>query len=323
LYQDWQWASYWTALYGWGDGFNVPCGYLDPPAWRDVELAYGVMSGGMLDFQLLSFTGQPERIANGTPEFWASVMALPEFSQKLLDKKLHAGSKWYSDPGLSERKIIVSQELYLAKYAYDGGPLLWDAKVRFEVGIAWLDWVIDSDTSFGIMVKMTYLGGVEKPIDSVRLNLINMNVKVPTSAVKVLGWEFQDIQGGKSIVNHDFKIATSMSIAAALALATTFVMPVGALVGMAATVPMVNGIFDYVRDTQETPFNWWSNDDPTASAYIETTGPINSGQSVTEVGFVRVKPVAGTHCGFIEVYVDGHIEGTMVSTTIRFPVYVT
>lgn len=322
LYQDWQWESYWETIYAWGDGFNVPCGYLDPAGWRDIELVYGVISGGVLDFQVLSFTEQPEKIAKGTPEFWASVMALPDFCQEMKDQKLYAGSEWYSDPGLSERKIIVAQELYFAKYAYSGGPLLWDAKVRFDVGVAWLDPVIDSETSFGITINLTYLGGVEKPKGSVRLTLIDIKAKVPTQALNVLGWEFKDVQGGKSIVNSDFKIATSTIVASAAAYALTFALPVGAVVGIAATGAMVNCVFDYVKDAQEEPFKSYGSEDHYAYADIEVMGPVNSGQSVNEVGFVRVKPVAPTHCGFVEVYIRGRIEGMAVFTTIRFPVYV-
>lgn len=323
LYQDWQWSSYWTAIYAWGDGFNVPCGYLDPADWRDIELIYGVMSGGILDFQILSFTEQPDKIAKGTPEFWASVMALPGYSIEMKDKKLYAGSQWYSDPGLSERKIVVSQELYFASYR-DVAPhdLFWDAKVRFDVGVAWLDPVIDSETSFGITINMTYLGGVEKPKDTIRLTLVHINAKVPTSALNVLGWEFKDVQGGKSIVYSNFKIATSMTIASAITIAASFSLPVGAMVGLVAAGAMVNGVFDYIKDVQEAPFKYYGYEDHYASAGIEVMGPVNSGQSVSEVGFVRVKPVAPTHCGFVEVYVDGCISGVSVFTRIRFPVYV-
>jgi hypothetical protein len=331
LYQDWQWASYWTAIYGWGDGFNVPCGYLDPAGWRDVELIYGVENGGMLDFQILSFTEQRQKIARGTPEFWASVMVLPGFTVELKDKKLYAGSQWYSDPGLSERKIVVSQELYFAKYR-DVSPydLFWDAKVRFDVGIICLDPVITSETSFGITIKLTYLGGVEKPADNVWLNGVNMQAKVPTQALKVLGWEFKDIHGGKSIVNQDFKIATEMSVAVAITLAASYCLPVGAMMGLVAAGTMVTGIFDFVEGEQEAPFKYRGYADNYASASIDSMGSVNTGQSVSEVGFVRVKPAANTHCGFVEVYVRGSVVGGWmgatdhvdVFTTIRFPVYV-
>jgi hypothetical protein len=331
LYQDWQWSSYWTAIYAWGDGFNVPCGYLDPADWRDIELIYGVMSGGILDFQILSFTEQPDKIAKGTPEFWASVMALAGFSVQLKDKKLYAGSQWYSDPGLSERKIVVSQEIYFAMYR-DVSPydLFWDAKVRFDVGIIHLDPIINSETSFGIAVNVTYLGGVEKPTDCIWANEVSMQARVPIQAVNVVDWEYKDIQGGKSIVNQNFKIATGMSIAVATTLAASYGLPVGAMVGLVAAGAMVTGIFNFVKDEQEAPFKYQGYADNYASASIDSLGSVNTGQSVSEVGFVRVKPAANTHCGFVEVYVRGSVVGGWmgatdhvdVFTTIRFPVYV-
>ena len=321
LFQDWQWSTFET-LYSWGDGFNVPTGYLDPPDTRDIELTLGVISGGLLDFLVLSFTKQPKRIARGTPEFWASVMALAGFNQKLLDKKLYAGSNWCGDPGLSERKIIVSQELYIATYAYTGGPLLWDARVRFDFGIAWLDWEIDSDTSFGITINMTYLGGVEKPVSSLHLNHVDIGVSVPSQALDVLCWEFKDQHGGKSIVNSDFKIAATMIVVAGATFASSFFLPVGATVGIAAAVTMINGMFEYVKDTQEAPFKDYATREHDAWASVEQMGPAGVGQSVSEVAFLRVKPSQATHCGMVEVKVDGTIEGTRVFTYINFPVYV-
>jgi hypothetical protein len=320
LYRDWQWESDWKTIYAWGDGFNVPCGYLDPPYWRNIELVYGVISGGVLDFQILSFTEQPEKIAKGTPEFWASVMANEGIDMEMLYKKLYAGSEWYGEPGLSERKITVAQELCFAKYAYAGGPLLWDAKVRFDVGVAWLDWIIDSETSFGITINLTYLGGVEKPLGSVGISYVDIRVMTPAQALGVLGWEFQDLHGGKSIVNSDFKIATSMTIASAITLAASFALPVGAMVGLVATGAMVMGIFDYVEDEEEAPFEYDVFNDFLATASID--GMDSEGESVSEALFIKVKPLQATHCGFVEVLVKGILEGIFVKTYIYFPVYV-
>jgi len=321
LYQDWQWESDWKTIYAWGDGFNVPCGYLDPPYWRNIELVYGVISGGVLDFQILSFTEQPEKIAKGTPEFWASVMANEPINMEMLYKKLYAGSEWYGEPGLSEKKITVAQELCFARYAYAGGPLLWDAKVRFDVGVGWLDWIIDSETSFGITINLTYLGGVEKPLGSVGISYVDIRVRTPAQALGVLGWEFQDLHGGKSIVNSDFKIATSITVSAVAAYALTFALPVGAVVGIAATGAMVMGIFDYVEDEEEAPFEYDVFNDVLATASIDGMGA-SEGESVSEVLFIKVKPLQATHCGFVEVLVNGILEGVFVKTYIYFPVYV-
>jgi len=322
LCQDWQWNISWATIYGWGDGFNVPTGLLDPAAWRDIELFYGEASGGMLDFQVLSFTKQPNKIREGTPEFWASVMALPDYCMVMKDKKLYAGSQWYSDPGVSERKIVVSQELYFAKYAYDTGPLLWDARVRFDVGVAKLDLVAQGQTSFAITTNFTYLGGVEKPLDSVPLTLVSIGARVPTNALNVQGWEFSTDQAPvKSNVNTNFKIVAPMTVAAIVALATFYTTAVGALVGIAAGGALLNGIFQYTQDQQETPFTSWGHSDSYASAYIESMGSVSAGQSVDEVGFVRMQPTSPTHSGFVDIEVEAYIAGASVFTTIRVPVY--
>lgn len=320
LYQDWQWGT----LYGWGDGFNVPTGWLDPAAPRSIEFRYNVTNGGILDFSVVSFTKQPARIARGTPEFRASVSALYlTYAGTISNQTLYAGSEWYGDPGISERKIIVSQQFYIASYAYDGGPLLSDAKIRFDVSIARLDAVLNSETSFAIALNLTYLGGVMKPADYVWINSVDINVRVPSQALNVLGWEFHDVQGGKSIVDTGFKIVTSMTIASAIAYAAYFIHPVGAIVGLAAMGAAATGLLDFPQGTSETPFTVYSYDALTAHAGIYDTMPlVGSGQSISETGFVRVKPMQPTHCGKVTVSVRALISGVDDYTSIDFPVYV-
>lgn len=324
LYQDWQWE--WTSMVehnGWGDGFNVPTGWLDSIGPRSIQFRYNATNNGTLDFAVVSFTNQTARIAYGTPEFWASVMALPPAGGAISNQTLCAGSQWYGDSGVSERKIIVSQEFYIVQPEYPGGPLLWDAKIRFDVSIARLDAVISSETSFAIALNVTYLGGVVKPADSVGIYYVNINAYVPSQALNVMGWEFKDKQGGKSIVDStSYKIATDMTIASAVAYAVYFTDPVGAIVGMAAMGAAATGLLNFAQGTSENPFTSYTYDDTSAYASIDCMGSVGSGQSITEIGFVRVKPMQPTHCGMVRTRVDALLNGAHVFTYIDFPVYV-
>lgn len=48
----WDMGPTYGAIYAWGDGFCYPLGYLDPPAWRDIEFTFGeIWQAGLLDFQ--------------------------------------------------------------------------------------------------------------------------------------------------------------------------------------------------------------------------------------------------------------------------------
>jgi hypothetical protein len=322
LYKDWQWE--WSTGYnhdGWGDGFNVPIPWLDQSGPRSIEFRYNATNSGTLDFSDVSFTGQPSMIEKGTPEFWASVMALPPIIGTISNETLCAGSKWYIEPGTSERKIIVSQQFCIAKYAYDGGPLLWDARIRFDVSIARLDAVLNSETSFAIAINVTYLGGVIKPVDSVWVTLVAIDVRVPSQVLNVLYWEYHNRDGEKSIVNTDYTIATSMVVAGTIAYALTFANPVGAVVGFAVGGAMINGILDYFEGTSVSPFTSQLTTDTEACAFIESMGSAGSGQSVSEIGFVRVKPMQTNHCGFVRTQVDALLNGAHVFTYIDFPVY--
>ncbi len=323
LYQDWQWE--WTSMVehnGWGDGFNVPTGWLDSIGPRSIQFRYNATNEDTLDFAVVSFTNQTARIARGTPEFWSSVMALPPTGGAISNQTLCAGSHWYGDSGTSERKIIVSQEFYIAQPEYPGGPLLWDAKIRFDISIARLDAVISSETSFAIALNVTYLGGVVKPADSVGIYYVNINAYVPSQALNVVGWEFKDKQGGKSIVDSFFKVITSMTIASAVAYAVYFTDPVGAIVGMAAMGAAATGLLNFAQGTSENPFTSYTYDDTSAYASIDCMGSVGSGQSITEIGFVRVKPMQPTHCGMVRTRVDALLNGAHVFTYIDFPVYV-
>ena len=337
LYQDWQWESHnWKTIYAWDDGFNAPCGYLDPAAWRDIEMVWGVKSDGLLDFQILSFTEQPEKIARGTPEFMASVDSYPwTWGGRILDRKFYAGSEWCGEPGLSERKIVAGQEIYFAEYRdvppYD---LFGDAKVRLEVGVGWLDWIMGpSDTSFGVMLNLTYLGGVQKPYDYVTLRLVDIEIRTPAQALKILGMEFKDIEGGKSIVSSSFEILSSMSIAAATYLASVYGAPVGAMLAIVGGGEMVKSMFNFVEGTQETPCIEYPDGDFHEWVSWEQIGQVSEGNSVNEVIFIKVDPFQATHCGFVEINCDCIINAwslepfnqssVRVFYTIYFPIYVT
>lgn len=80
-------------------------------------------------------------------------------------------------------------------------------------------------------------------------------------------------------------------------------------------------LFDYVKDEEEASFEYHVHNDVLATASIDGMGA-SEGKSVSEVLFIKVKPLQATHCGFVEVLVDGELEGVFVKTYIYFPVYV-
>jgi hypothetical protein len=84
---------------------------------------------------------------------------------------------------------------------------------------------------------------------------------------------------------------------------------------------MVALLFDYIKDTEEAPFEYHGHNNILATASIDGMDA-SEGKSVSEVLFIKVKPLQATHCDFVEVLVNGILEGVFVKTYRYFPVYV-
>jgi hypothetical protein len=81
-------------------------------------------------------------------------------------------------------------------------------------------------------------------------------------------------------------------------------------------------LLDFAQGTSEAPFKVHTNDALTAYAHIDTMPAVGSDQLISEIGFVRVKPVQPTYCGMMHVQVHAMISGVDDYTSIDFPVYV-
>lgn len=327
LWPHWEWWSGEQAksIYGWGDGFCYRLGDWLEKDWYVLKFDFGNYEGdAKLEFQVISFTNEKDKI--GRPKFWAHVESAGGFPYtKIRDRKFYGGSAWTGNPGISERKIVAVQEIYLE--ARDGARLLGDAKARLEVGIAWLDFDMGiSDTSFAIMINLTYLGGVQKPFADAVLKWVDVGVVVPHHVLKITGLEFKDVHGGKSIINSNYVIVTGALISAATFLASQYSIPVGAMTGIILGGTTVNSIFYYVAGIQETPCGGVDFNDYALWAWWETIGPVSQGNSVSEIIFVRVDPIEETTCGLLTVSFKGEIisgySSAILWYTIRFPIHV-
>jgi hypothetical protein len=110
VWQDWMWdMGEYDAIYAWGDGFMYPLGWQN--GWHNITFTFGeIWLAGLLDFQYISKTQQPDRI--GLPKFWTKVSATEASPYlKIYESKAWTGSKWLSTPGTSMRTITTTVQV--------------------------------------------------------------------------------------------------------------------------------------------------------------------------------------------------------------------
>jgi len=321
LWQDWEWDTRIHRpihkLY--------PIPYLDPPAERDIEFTFGeIENGGLLDFQIISWAHQQDRIGN--PRFWtkASVIEATPYIE-ICEAKAFTGSKWISDPGRSVREISTTLRVLTNTTDPD---LFIPAPQEAEVSLilTWLDPLYDTGSlqDIGVMINLTYTYFIEEsmlygmPIwfdaysIDVRLTEQGNALFMPSPALV-----FNDVSE-RSFISPEWKVvgtASGMLINFFITSALYYQFgPAGAIAGItiAATTSQLYNFFDDqdLVAVQENPgtstyrnfiyTDWFKT--------AESQEPLSpSVRSVCEGFFFRVYPTAPSHCGLISIDLKGYL----------------
>jgi hypothetical protein len=144
-WSDWMWnLSSTETINAWRDGFLYPLGHRTPPYSPDVSFTFGNNGSGLLDFQMISWTFQQEKI--GAPKFYTSTTLNPynrftggrflNTTTSVYDGAFYAGSQWM-DPvyaGESERDFETRTRIN-AKWVSTDGFLSLYFNTSLEVGL--------------------------------------------------------------------------------------------------------------------------------------------------------------------------------------------
>jgi hypothetical protein len=339
LWLDWEWdMGEYDRIYSWEDGFIYPLGYLDPAAWRDIEFTFGEILGeGLLDFQYISWTYQSVKI--GAPIFLAKCESdtIDGSPWAITDKKAYAGSEWYSEPGTSDRKFSVNQEISAYTHAFLSG----DHRITFlfSLGVGWLPMSTAPTPDFGITMNLTILNysgetGCELFFKSSETML---EIYAPGEVFNIGDIEFSGQPRSRSIVTSSFKIATATTIAVGVSLASIYGTPMGALMA-AIEGTAAKEVFDYYFDQPLDSYAVdYKNDtycklgvDGYLGAFLELSTRFPEWPTTkSDVIFLSLSPRATKHCGMMKIVFNGVVHECGIrnrdianlTTTIYVPMF--
>jgi len=330
VWQDWMWdMGAYGAIYAWGDGFCYPLGRLPKETLYDISFKFGeIWCGGLLDFQIVSWTNQRDRIGN--PRFCA-VGSLSQADYVTINSAMfYGGSKWkFEDaPEFSERYFEARQ---IINATYDDGDYWFTTSFEVGLGLGWAEWALlpATEDDVGITLNLTcrYWNsnkGMENPYQFWTLDLCDITLDVYSfPALEINGIEYQEHD---SFVKSDGTAAMDYMGTVIMFVLSAVGQPVGAAVGLgikglAAIIKIVAGqhvswLYDEIltepnhyqlnRD-EELPMSTSANDQPFCDQYE------------SDVIFFQLNPAAGKHCGLTKVVVHGRIDATHWTATGHAP----
>jgi len=342
VWQDWVWnCSPYNTIYAWGDGFCYPFGNLENNTGLNaygISFKFGEINAtGLLDFQYISWTYQSVKI--GAPLFLAKCESdtIDGSQWAITDKKAYAGSEWYSEPGTSDRKFSVNQEIS----AYTHALLSGDHRITFlfSLGVGWLPMSTAPTPDFGITMNLTILNysgetGCELFFKSSETTL---EIYAPGKVFNIGDIEFSGQPGSRSIVTSSFKIATATTIAVSVGLASIYGTPMGALMA-AIEGTVAKEVFDYYFDQPLDSYTVdYKNDtycklgvDGYLDAFLKLSTRFPEWPTTkSDVIFLSLSPRATKHCGMMKIVFNGVVHECGIrnrdianlTTTIYVPMF--
>jgi hypothetical protein len=319
---DWMWnmGSYGT-IYGWSDGFMYPLNLLQDT--HTVKFRFGNNGSGLLDFQYISSSNQPDKI--GKPRFWARISpptsSYPSGSIRHLDiydVESWAGSDWASAIGSSRR--LIAAGLRVLANATDTNtfyPIPQEAEVTLILDLPSYQWPLNSLQDIGLHINVTYTYFNEQyfvysfPIwfetKSIELKVSTQGLMLYVPYPSIV---FSD-RSQTTFITPDWKAAYD-----ALKWATTFILlglgPVGAI-GAGYTQYRMS---EYMYRTQQQLNSTWEElGPPTYRKYhmniFKTTmdqAPLSEPvKSISNGFFLRMSPSASKYCGGINFTLQGRL----------------
>jgi hypothetical protein len=155
LWDNWMWSLGSEKICAWGDGFSYPLGHRlrDYSVW--VNFTFGeIQSEGLLDFQVVSWTFQQDKIKS--PRFYASANITNFGSHITLNEgRIYGGSRWDEPdkPEISERTHEIRTTYNVS---YNDGTYWFNADLEVGVGNWWAEWGLTKGTHDDVGIPLNF-----------------------------------------------------------------------------------------------------------------------------------------------------------------------
>jgi len=331
LWDGWMWnLSSTETIYAWGDGFIYPFGRKDRNYSCEVSFTFGEIWGsGLLDFQVISWTNQTERI--GAPKFCAvgnasgAYWKMDDFFEYygfIERATVYGGSKWNGTTAVSDRffECRMRVKTNVTEYSvYSGEPTGWGIKDEFEIGlgVGWAEPDLPrAINDMGITINFTVInstvihnGEPIPPSDFWVFELSDYSVDVYSySGLELSGFEFTGTENIESIISPDWTIALDYIGTVIMFVSGELEQPVGAVVGLgmkgiAALTHLLPGqsVPNYTTTISE-PHHYRVN--ATRPLYV-TDNFIGSDYTTSAALFFKLDPNVGHTCGLTKIVLRG------------------
>jgi hypothetical protein len=329
LWPEWMWDSGSVlggvgTIYGWGDGFMYPLGTPNKGVSHRISFIFGNNATGLLDFQYISRSSQPDKI--GQPKFFASA-GISNLSPyvTLNVENIRAGSQWAGNPGISERNVTL-----LTSYnaSYNDGTTWFDTSIGITFGNWWATWELGGSQPPDIAIPLNFTVAdfasnlwtglsMDGSYADVYVCLKDYTIDIYSFQQLILeGIENPDAGQSQGIIAHDYSIALNfVGNAIMTAAAISFnpaVVVVGSIVGLG--FQGVSAVLDYVQgqSVSQPRYNTVSGNN---HEQLQAKAPIalNVGTrsscslSQSDLIFLRFQPNNGYQCGLTEVVLTGTV----------------
>lgn len=252
LWDGWMWnLSSTETIYMWGDGFLYPFGRKNRDYNCSISFIFGEMwEGGLLDFQVISWTNQTDRI--GAPKFYALANVFPGYKRiyeidnygLVENATVYGGSKWNGTVAVSDRFFECRARMNSNVTAFDNGvPTGCGLKQELEIGlgVGWAELVLPkANNDLGITLNFTVINSTEiingEIIPHCGLWLYELDdysVDVYSySGLDIMGAEFTGTENVESIINPGWTAAVDYIGNVIMFVSTILGSPEGVAVGL-------------------------------------------------------------------------------------------
>jgi hypothetical protein len=321
LWDNWTWNLGSENIYAWGDGFSYPLGrrLRDYSVWVNFTFVE-IQDDGLLDFQVVSWTFQQDRIR--PPRFYACANIMNLGSHITLNEgKIYGGSRWDEPdkPEISERTYEI-RTTYDA--SYDDGTDWFNAELEAGVGNWWAEWGLTKGTQddVGIPLNFTVRSfSSNRPTGLFwgvycywKMYLKDYTIDVYSfPSLHITGME-ADTGDSKGKIKADLTIALDFEGTVLMTVSGLLDQPIGIIVGLgikgiAAAVKYVQGqeVSRYDQTIQESN-HWQLKSTENMWVCSDPNGPKN----VSDLVFLGLDPTAGKACGLTEAVLKGTLQAT-------------
>lgn len=328
LWDGWMWnLSSTETIWAWGDGFLYPFGRKDRDYSCSLSFTYGeIWESGLLDFEIISWTNQPDRI--GQPKFHALANAFPsyygpDYHVFIENATVYGGSKWNGTMAVSDRffECRVRMKSNLTSYINGMPTGGWRQEVEIGLGVGWAELVLPkANNDLGVTVNFTLINSTEitdgeiiPPEGLWVYSLCNYSIDAYSYAgLDIMGIEFAGAENVESIINPGWTAAADYIGNVVMFVSTVFDFPLGAAVGLTLKGTALLIALTKFEGGQSLPSYTPTISEPhyyrvnaTSDLEIHDWGPELYPNSLASIVFFRLNPNVGYTCGLTKVILRG------------------